>query len=185
MGAIRLLVCFVCLPYFGTSAANPCANASVVSGLTAINALRARHGVPMLSCDADMCLGASRWAGVLAGLGGLLMHNMGVPYGENLAAIPWKPEGSIAYVTSAINAWYREIALYNASRPGFNASTGHFTQLVWTASRRLGLGLVTGTFPKNKKGAVVVAWFDPPGNSGGPKGFSKNVRFPFRSSRSK
>lgn len=170
---------FVPLVVDGKSPSNPCADPAVLAGLSAINVLRESHGTPLLTCDARMCEGASRWATTLVGRGGNLMHDMGSPYGENLAVFDWKPEGSAVYVTSSIRAWYREVSSYNTSRPGFNVSTGHFTQLVWASSRRLGIGWASGILAlkkaRSRPGTVVVARFDPPGNVGGPNGFSKNV----------
>ena len=49
-----------------------------------------------------------------------------------------------------------------------NAGTGHFTQVVWAGSRKLGVGVSC------RDGKVlVVANYDPPGNFGGQ--FLKNV----------
>ena len=49
-----------------------------------------------------------------------------------------------------------------------NAGTGHFTQLVWSSSAKLGVGVAS----KHGK-VIVVANYDPPGNFRGK--FSKNV----------
>ena len=55
-------------------------------------------------------------------------------YGENLAKGygDWK---------SAITAWYDEVSDYDYSNPGFSSSTGHFTQLVWVGTTKLGCGV--------------------------------------------
>ena len=39
------------------------------------------------------------------------------------------------------DAWYNEVKQYNYNQPGFSMATGHFTQLVWKSSRRLGVGV--------------------------------------------
>ena len=54
-----------------------------------------------------------------------------------------------------------------------DTATGHFTQVVWVASRKLGLGVARG----NGK-VVVVANYDPPGNLRGV--FEENVSRPRR-----
>lgn len=39
---------------------------------------------------------------------------------------------------STIDAWYGEGANYDFAQPGFSLQTGHFTQVVWSASTSLG-----------------------------------------------
>lgn len=39
---------------------------------------------------------------------------------------------------SAVDAWYNEVTIYDFSRPGWSSGTGHFTQLVWADSLRMG-----------------------------------------------
>lgn len=50
-----------------------------------------------------------------------------------------QPRGAPAYSPhrQAVNAWAREILLYNFSNPGFSEETGHATQLLWKASTQL------------------------------------------------
>lgn len=63
-----------------------------------------------------------------------LIHSHG-PYGENLAA-------GYSGGKSPVDAWYDEIKYYNFNDPGFNEKTGHFTQLVWKDSSRVGCAKV-------------------------------------------
>jgi hypothetical protein len=67
-------------------------------------------------------------------------------------------------------SWYDEISSYNYSSPGFSSSTGHFTQVIWSGSTQLGIGIA---FSNNNKTATVVANYYPPGNVIGS--FSANV----------
>ena len=62
---------------------------------------------------------------------------------------------------SATKSWYDEVKLYNFNGGGFSMATGHFTQVVWKASRKLGVGVAT----KNGK-TFVVANYSPAGNFG-------------------
>lgn len=64
-----------------------------------------------------------------------LIHSEG-PYGENLAA---------GYVggRDPVTAWYDEIEIYDFDNPGYDRETGHFTQLVWRATSRLGCAMIT------------------------------------------
>ena len=64
----------------------------------------------------------------------------------------------------AVDAWYKEIKDFDFQNGGFKPGTGHFTQLVWKDSQKLGIGYAVDT--KNNK-AYVVARYDPPGNYDG------------------
>ena len=41
---------------------------------------------------------------------------------------------------------------------------GHFTQVIWSTSEKLGVGWAKGMSKKGKKAIWVVANYDPPGN---------------------
>jgi hypothetical protein len=69
----------------------------------------------------------------------------------------------------AAASWYSEIKQYNFRRGGFTMQTGHFTQLVWKGSQRLGVGIATGRSGKT----YVVAQYSPSGNMKGK--FQTNV----------
>lgn len=43
-------------------------------------------------------------------------------------------------INNATNAWYNEVNLYNFLWPSFAKSTGHFTQLVWKDTKKIGCG---------------------------------------------
>jgi hypothetical protein len=51
--------------------------------------------------------------------------------------------------------------MYNYSSPGFSSATGHFTQVVWSDSIQLGIGIA---FTSNNQAAYAVANYYPPGN---------------------
>jgi hypothetical protein len=70
----------------------------------------------------------------------------------------------------ATQSWYDEIKDYNYGNPTFSAKTGHFTQVIWKTSTKLGVGL---GFSSDKKKAYVVANYSPPGNYMGQ--FATNV----------
>ncbi|MCJ1376728.1 hypothetical protein MMC20_007973 [Loxospora ochrophaea] len=87
-------------------------------------------------------------------------QHSGGPYGENLA------EG-YANITSAIDAWGDERALYNFNDPGFSEQTGHFTQLVWKNTSSTGCGRVFCNGKNNVAGWYLVCEYYPRGNVGG------------------
>ncbi|KAG0687172.1 hypothetical protein C6P40_002779 [Pichia californica] len=75
--------------------------------------------------------------------------------GENLA-YGYSYDGA-----GAVTAWFNEIALYNYSNPGFSEATGHFTQLVWTDTTKIGCGYkYCGTY----YGYYIVCNYLPEGN---------------------
>ncbi|KAL7904248.1 CAP domain-containing protein [Trichoderma velutinum] len=89
----------------------------------------------------------------------------GGPYGENIA---------IGYpnATAAVEAWGNEDEKYNFNHPGFTEETGHFSQLVWKATRGVGCGRkLCGT-----RGWFVVCEYWPRGNVGGQYGEEVNRR---------
>ena len=51
--------------------------------------------------------------------------------GENLAV-------GYGSVDAATQAWYDEISLFDQNNGGFGMSTGHYTQVVWAGTERLG-----------------------------------------------
>ena len=72
----------------------------------------------------------------------------------------------------ATRNWYDEIKKYNFNRPGFTSATGHFTQLVWKGSNRIGVGFA---LTSDQRTIYVVAQYAPPGNSGSSNEYRKNV----------
>jgi hypothetical protein len=87
------------------------------------------------------------------------------PFGENLAA------GTRGGFTPEdfVNLWYREVQSYRFKRGKFSMTTGHFTQLVWRSTKRVGCALSAC-----KNGLdVLVCNYDPPGNVEGE--FTDNV----------
>lgn len=84
------------------------------------------HQVPDLTWDAAI---ASQAAGYVAGCPN--GHSGAPGYGENLA---WGYDS----MSAAVTAWYEEVAAYDFSKGGFSGATGHFTQLVWKDTSKVG-----------------------------------------------
>ncbi len=132
--------------------------------LEAHNRLRAKHCAAPLAWSPELAQTAQRWADHLRDAGCAFDHSR-TQYGENLAA------GS----TGALDAdgvaamWYEEIKDFNFGRGGFGMNTGHFTQLVWRDTQRLGCGTSTC-----KGMEIWVCNYDPAGNVEGM--YRDNVR---------
>ncbi len=109
---------------------------------------------------------ATQHAKVMASTGsfshtsGNILHSKN--YGENIFMS--SPPRSCS---DAVQAWYDEIKSYDFNNPGFSSSTGHFTQVVWKSSERLGCGHANGYISCN---------YSPAGNMQGD--FENNVSPP-------
>jgi len=121
--------------------------------LEAHNRFRAKHCAPALTWSKDVARVAQRWADELASRC-VIQHSAG-EYGENLAA------GSAEIVDAGhtVAMWYDEVAKYDFKHGGFSMHTGHFTQLVWRDTARLGCGV-----SECKGLRIWVCNYDPPGN---------------------
>lgn len=70
----------------------------------------------------------------------------------------------------ATQLWYDEVKDYDYGQPGFAMNTGHFTQVVWKGTSKLGLGV---SFSQGDGRVVIVGRYNPPGNVTGD--FPNNV----------
>ena len=73
--------------------------------------------------------------------------------------------------TKASESWYSEVKNYNYNNPGFGMNTGHFTQLVWKSTTKIGCGAACN----NSGFCAVVCNYYPGGNFGGTDDYAKNV----------
>lgn len=118
------------------------------------NQMRAAHCVPPLSWSTELAARAQTWADKLAAEGCAFEHSNGL-YGENLAR---GTAGVDDDPRDIVRLWYDEVASYDFRRGG-SLATGHFTQLVWMGTRRLGCGTSTC---RGKR--LWVCNYDPAGN---------------------
>jgi uncharacterized protein YkwD len=163
--ASRLLGCALAVACVGPGAASPPpAKDSPAAGfLEAHNHYRAKHCAPALQWSDELAASAQAWADALARRGCVLDHSHG-KYGENLAS------GTSGFLTpqAIVDMWYGEARDYRYQRPGFSPATGHFTQVVWVNSARLGCAV-----SRCADSDVWVCQYDPPGNF--LKAFEQNV----------
>ena len=150
-------------------------------GMTAAhNAARARLGLdealPDLQWSTDLAEVAQDWSDNLTSECGTIEHRMPNRYGENIAmrgstrlTQPFSPE-------EAVDGWDAEVACWDYGTisgtercdaqcaAGLNSNgCGHYTQLVWRNTQRVGCGYSTcqsGQFTYE----IWVCNYDPPGN---------------------
>lgn len=132
------------------------------SALATHNKMRKMHGAPAMQWDDDLAHYAAQHASHC-----VFRHSHG-SYGENIA------EGYPS-TTAAIQAWYDEKTHYDYQRPGFSMSTGHFTQLVWKSSTRLGCASAVCHGINGTPGTFFVCEYSPPGNITNKGYFERNV----------
>lgn len=129
------------------------------------NKARKEVNVAPLSWSADLAAFAQAWADHLAANGCTMKHRPTVgtwaqQYGEN---IYWA-QGRSLLAADASRSWYTEIEHYqHGPYEGASRGVGHYTQMVWQATKTLGMGKASC-----KDGAVIiVANYDPRGNTVG------------------
>ncbi|HMV80096.1 MAG TPA: pathogenesis-related family 1 protein [Leptospiraceae bacterium] len=143
---------------------------SAVSGITSEhNKVRTQEnaGLPSLSWDATVGAYSKSKVEYLANNGCQLSHTAGPTnpgYGENLF---WG-SGSSWTVTDAVTSWYSEKSNYTYSSNSCASGKvcGHYTQVVWKNSTKLGCYLAN--CPSNA-GMIIGCNYDPPGNYNGQK----------------
>jgi len=141
------------------------------------NEYRCMHGVPALTWDADIAASAQAWAdnGVWAHSPKPRVIN-GEHIGENLA---WG--GPTRSALHATVAWYDEIQYTNphglaTSGTGVGGEAiGHYTQIVWKSTSKIGCGKARMFFGSTE-GDVIVCQYGVAGNWAGQ--FEENVLAP-------
>jgi uncharacterized protein YkwD len=143
-------------------APQPAAERGKLQGLTeAHNAVRADVGAPPLRWSRALARYAQNWADRLAAKGCELQHRRTDEYGENLF---WSSHPVDA--AAVVDEWASEGANYDPRRNACKGTCGHYTQVVWAASRSLGCGMATCGSAE-----LWVCNYDPPGNVAGRKPF--------------
>ena len=143
-----------------------------LAGLVAAhNAARAEVGVPPLVWDPALAAIADAWVRQCHDVDapiGLVDHNdgrsTGYPtyVGENIYGSSGQASG-----TAAVGSWVSEKQYYHypANTCDSGQICGHYTQVVWRATTKVGCALYT--CPGLRYGSTVVCNYGPGGNSGG------------------
>jgi uncharacterized protein YkwD len=138
------------------------------SMVNSINQHRAKHGVPPVELDQGLVDYAKSRAEHIADKGALVHDGTG-GYGENLSSSS-SSEPVQGPATAASDAWYAEIKYYNYETSATNdpsKAIGHFTQLVWKGSTKIGAGRVCGTADNTWHDTYIAVNFSPAGNMKG------------------
>src|SRR4051812_15796001 len=130
--------------------------------VNSINQHRAKHGVPPVELDQGLVDYAKSRAEHVADKGALVHDGTG-SYGENLYSSS-SSEPVQGPATAASDAWYAEIKDYNYETFTSNdpkKAIGHFTQLVWKDSTKIGAAPLVGSDGNNMDDTHIVADFPP------------------------
>lgn len=138
--------------------------------LAAQNRERAALGLPPMIWDPSLAASASHWANTLA-RSGRFEHapfNPAHPQGENL----WAGTRGYFPIEARVDAWLREKQHFvpgvfpDNSRTGRVQDVGHYTQIVWRDTRRVGCATASGAAED-----VLVCRYAEPGNWRGERPF--------------
>ncbi|MGW3349940.1 CAP family protein [Nonomuraea rubra] len=147
--------------------------AFIAEALAAANAYRDKHHAPPLTVDHELTEYAKSRASTRSESKALDAGHDGLRSGtgEN---IYWgaDTESTPAKGSTAVASWYDEITYYDFDKAEFTPDSGHFTQLVWKGSTKVGIGRVSGQTPEGMETYIVFV-FEPPGNMKGA--FAANV----------
>lgn len=147
----------------GNATPAPQEDPSVAGALDAHNAVREPLGLDDLTYDPALAEVAAAWIEGLDAQGCILEHDYSSNYGENLY---WS--SAQASVQDAVAGWESEVAFYdydtNTCEPG--QMCGHYTQLVWADTERVGCALRACAA---NRGEIVMCVYDPAGNWAGQR----------------
>eukprot|EP00929_Paragymnodinium_shiwhaense_P082885 TRINITY_DN43899_c0_g1_i1.p1 TRINITY_DN43899_c0_g1~~TRINITY_DN43899_c0_g1_i1.p1 ORF type:complete len:196 (-),score=31.69 TRINITY_DN43899_c0_g1_i1:218-805(-) len=133
------------------------------------NVYRCMHDVGALEWDDELAKSAQKWAD-----NGKFEHAQdrqldGADFGENLAWGAPSQTGS-----EAVKSWYDEVEKSDGGKiESFSKETGHYTQLVWKVTKKVGCGRAKSTQGGQREGDFWVCRYLPAGNVEGQ--FADNV----------
>jgi pathogenesis-related protein 1 len=122
--------------------------------LAAHNAVRARLRLDPLAWSDRLAARAQDWADTLLARR-QFEHRPNSPYGQNLFAI----DGARASAAQVVDRWAAESRDYDYASNHCRGVCGHYTQIVWRDTKRVGCAVARGGGRE-----VWVCDYDPPGN---------------------
>ncbi|KAF8404815.1 hypothetical protein HHK36_009705 [Tetracentron sinense] len=153
MGLCRIALALVCLTGLALLHVSQAQN-SLQNYLNAHNTARSQVGVGSITWDNTVAAYAQNYANQR--IGDCALQHSGGRYGENIAV------GSGDFTgTAAVNLWVAEKNNYNYnSNSCVGGECGHYTQVVWRNSVRVGCARVRC----NNGWFFITCNYDPPGN---------------------
>lgn len=124
--------------------------------LTAHNNIRIQAKLPPLQWSVKLAAYAQRWANLLLAKNGT-GHNPRSPYGENIFI-----SGKGVDAEDVVMEWASESRDYSYRTNSCSTDCGHYTQLVWRETQRVGCAVAS-----NSRRTIWVCSYDPPGNNRG------------------
>ena len=122
--------------------------------LAAHNAVRAKVGAPALAWSEKLAGVAQEWADRLIAER-RFDHRPKSKYGENM----FRLEGGRATPQRVVDRWAAEAANFDYKANQCNGECGHYTQIVWRATKEVGCAVARGGSRE-----VWVCEYAPPGN---------------------
>jgi pathogenesis-related protein 1 len=117
------------------------------------NAVRAELKLPPLQWSSSLAAFSQKWANTLAA-SNRTAHNPNSPYGENIFV-----SGIGSSPSTVVKEWASESRDYSYQSNACRTDCGHYTQIVWRHSARIGCAVARGA-----RREVWVCSYDPPGN---------------------
>lgn len=164
---LHSICCFLLQPLKGQTARITYSEADRLSILEAHNVERRLVGNADLVWDYQLEEFAADWASTIAQRG-QLSHRPNNSYGENC----YMTTGTIGNQNQAILAFNGEKSdyVYGPVSSSNWYGTGHYTQVIWYKTTRVGCATVKGS-----SGSFVVCNYDPPGNLMGDYPYKKSA----------
>uniref|UniRef100_A0A1B6GU91 SCP domain-containing protein n=1 Tax=Cuerna arida TaxID=1464854 RepID=A0A1B6GU91_9HEMI len=131
------------------------------------NEYRAKHKVQPLKLNTELSAFAQDWADHLASTQ-KMVHRPNNKYGENLWMMMTTDRSYKVNGGDAVDSWYQELDKYKFGTEPKNLDAGHLTQVLWSTSEYLGVGVA-----KSGDYTFVVCNYNPPGNYKGE--YAENV----------
>ncbi|KAG7476793.1 hypothetical protein MATL_G00086690 [Megalops atlanticus] len=132
------------------------------------NKRREEHGAEPLSLSSTLCQEAQAWAEALVKQ--RVLRQSSAEYGQNIWGVSGDPEITVSG-KEIVEKWYNGADNYDFKKPGPQAKTGYFTQLVWCGSKEVGIGKANN----GKGNIIIVAYFQPGGNITNHGYYARNV----------
>lgn len=122
--------------------------------VAAHNAARVKVGSPPLAWSNRLAAAAQQWADHLMAAHAFVPQ-AGDPHGENLFLIA----GGTVAPTEVVHTWLSEERDYDHNTNSCVGVCGHYTQVVWRATREVGCGTAFDGYRQ-----IWVCEYEPPGN---------------------